>query len=544
MKIMKKKMGLSLFPAALLLMLVVNTAVYPGGNRQAPAQDSAGQNTVGNMNATGLPICVTPQTFTMAIVRGPQTKINFADKEISKLSERTTNVIIDWMEIPQADYVQKVNLLIASGDLPDIFNGPNEIATNISALAPINDIIDKYAPNLTALFNERPELKKGLINADGKIYSLPGDGESFQNTVPQNLFINKAWLDKVGLPIPKTTDDFYNALKAFKDRDPGGAGRDLTPFSVNNSVGVGGIQYMFGPFGLLIDLRDRANQNYAMVKDGRVIFCPAQPAYREGLLWLRKLYADGLIDPESFTQTTDQFLSRFINKEILGAVITFSPDAQVGAKGIVDFAPVPPMRGPNGDQLWVKAQPGVYGRFAITSKCKNPEIIVRWFDHNMSSLEYALEWDRGPRGVAWDFTPDGKWRALSENTPQGIPYAEWRHTTTFGYIAPLFMHRGWIGPDSQDFSAPVDVFKINAVNQYMPYSQIAFPVGFDDPARADERRILTLDIDTYMRRFVSNSIMNGLTDAQWNAHLNTLQSLKVDRYVQLCQQFIDLIGYK
>jgi putative aldouronate transport system substrate-binding protein len=539
------------FGFGMLLMVFFTSVmcfeVFAGGNRDAASgQSSSGQqgsgNTVGNMNITGLPICVTPQTFTIGIAKGPQTKINFADKEISKLSERTTNVIIDWMEITQADYIQKMNLLIASGDMPDAFLGPNDIPSNISNFVDLDNFIERYAPNLVELFKARPDIKSKLINADGKIYSLPGDGETFQNTVPQNLFINKAWLDKVGLPIPKTTDDFYNALKAFKDRDPGGAGRNLVPFSVNNSIG--GIQYLFGPFGLLVDLSDRANQNYAMVKDGKVIFCPAQPAYREGILWLHKLYADGLLDPESFTQTTDQFLSRFINKVILGAVITFNPDAQVGAKGIVDFAPVPPMKGPHGDQLWVKGQPGNYGQFAITKKCKNPEILVRWYDNNMSSLEYALEWDRGPKGVAWDFTPEGKWKVLSENTPQGIIYGEWRHTITFGYIAPLFPHVGWVGPDSQQFTTPTDIYKIASVREYIPYAQIAFPKGFDDPTRADERRILTLDIDTYMRRFVSNSIMNGLTDAQWAAHLNTLQSLKVDRYVQLCQQFIDLIGYK
>ncbi|MCL2832524.1 MAG: extracellular solute-binding protein [Treponema sp.] len=546
---MKKTKFQFLLFTVFVLFIAVNTVVFAGGGNQTPAAPqgsaapaAAAQNAVKNMNDTGLPICITPQTFTIAIAKGPQTKNNFADKEISKKSEQLTNVVIDWLEIPQADYAQKVNLLIASGDLPDALNGPNDIPPNISVLASLGDIINKYAPNLTKLFNDRPDLLKALKNADGKIYSLPGDAETFQNTVPQNLFINKVWLDKLGLPVPKTTDDFYNTLKAFKDKDPGAAGSDFTGLSVNNSVGVGGIQYFFGAWGLLVDLSDRANQNYAMVKDNKVIFAPAQQGYKDGLLWLNKLYAAGLLDPESFTMTTEQYLAKFMNKDVLGSMISFAPDQQVGNRGSQDFVPVPPLKGPNGDQLWLKGQPGVFGRFAITKKCVAPEIIVRWFDNNMSSLEYALEWDRGPKGVAWDFTPDGKWKVLTENNPPGIIYGEWRHTITFGYIAPLFMSVAWVGPDAQEFTAPTDIFKVNAVKQYIPYAQIAFPKGFDDPVRADERRILSLDIDTYMRRFVSNSIMNGLTDVQWTAHLNTLQSLKVDRYVQLCQQFVDSLG--
>ena len=87
-------------------------------------------------------------------------------------------------------------------------------------LRSLNGYIDNYMPNLRSIFERRPNYRKAMEFPDGNIYQLPSVAENANIQSPTELFINKKWLDALGLPIPKTTEQFYQTLKAFKTRDP------------------------------------------------------------------------------------------------------------------------------------------------------------------------------------------------------------------------------------------------------------------------------------------------------------------------------------
>lgn len=91
-------------------------------------------------------------------------------------------------------------------------------------------ITKEYMPNLTKILEENPEIRSSITMSDGCIYGLPagekmgtgaiGAKEDYSiYTIPQYSMINKAWLDKLGLPIPKTLDELHNALVEFKKND-------------------------------------------------------------------------------------------------------------------------------------------------------------------------------------------------------------------------------------------------------------------------------------------------------------------------------------
>ena len=65
------------------------------------------------------------------------------------------------------------------------------------------------------------------------------------------------------------------------------------------------------------------------------------------------------------------------------------------------------------------------------------------------------------------------------------------------------------------------------------------PKGFDSPENESERGLLLVDIDNYMKKFKADAIVSGLTQTQWEAHLNTLEGLNVPLYVSLWQSFYD-----
>ena len=139
----------------------------------------------------------------------------------------------------------------------------------------IRDRIDKHAPNVKKLLEENPEYKKQLTAPDGNIYSLPSLTE-LSPVTHDKLFINKNWLDQLGMKVPETLDEFKETLQAFRDNDLNGDGttEDQIPFTFLYNRKENGLYSLFGSFGQL----DRGGQvdknDHLIVKEGKVIYTP------------------------------------------------------------------------------------------------------------------------------------------------------------------------------------------------------------------------------------------------------------------------------
>ena len=113
--------------------------------------------------------------------------------------EEKCNVKINW-EYYRADWDTKKQLILASGDLPDIFFGSatlngSDIELNLDSFIPLDDLIAEYAPNIQRMLEAYPEAKNLCSFSDGKMYSLP-------HVAPErpvhfgSMFIDQAWLDR------------------------------------------------------------------------------------------------------------------------------------------------------------------------------------------------------------------------------------------------------------------------------------------------------------------------------------------------------------
>jgi putative aldouronate transport system substrate-binding protein len=209
-----------------------------------------------------------------------------------------------------ADYDQKINLGIASNDLPDAMVVNLAQFTQLVNNDQIADLTDTYNKYASPAVKQMMESSKGValkaITFNGKIMAIPA------LTVPddgyQLMWIRKDWLDKLGLPIPKTLDDIEKTAKAFIDQDPGGNGAGKT-------IGI------MGPAngGLLYaDFLQPTNGNFAFdpvffsyhaypgfwVKgaDGKAVYGSILPETKAALTKLADLYKKGLIDPEMGTR--------------------------------------------------------------------------------------------------------------------------------------------------------------------------------------------------------------------------------------------------
>jgi putative aldouronate transport system substrate-binding protein len=160
---------------------------------------------------------------------------DYKTNDFTKWYEAKTNVHIDWQVVPFDSAQDKLNIVLASGEYPDIimnFNQANSLTPTQQQLygaqgvfIALNALIDKYGVNTQKVFRVYPDAKDAVTATDGKIYSLPYVDDCYHCSMDKKLWFNRKWLDKLGLKMPTTTAEFEQVLKAFKTRDPNGDGK-------------------------------------------------------------------------------------------------------------------------------------------------------------------------------------------------------------------------------------------------------------------------------------------------------------------------------
>ena len=300
---MRMKRILSLTMACLLVLLCA-----PG---------TLAEKAVPNFNAEGYPICPDEKvTLRVMIQSRAEMPSDLNMQEIHQRAEEIMNVHIEWIMVPADAWNEKKNLMLATGDLPDIIESKiNE--SDLTRYGPegtfveLTDLIAKYAHNINKLMDtEMPELRSFIAAPDGKVYSLFRVNSGPWMTSNGVGMMNMQWLKNLNLEVPKTLDEFTNVLRAFKTGDPNGNGiADEIPLSFYKRIFENfGLGYIFSFFGLGIGGHP-FNQTFADVKDGKVICQGVQEEYRDAVRYLGQLYAEGLVDVEGFTLDDAQLFS-------------------------------------------------------------------------------------------------------------------------------------------------------------------------------------------------------------------------------------------
>ena len=205
-----------------------------------------------------------------------------------------------------SDSDQAWNTMVASKPLPDIIDGPKSKLMSLAengGLIPLDDLIEKYAPNVKKFFEECPEAKSVASGEDGHIYYIPGSLSGIdRDALPsKGWFIRKDWLEKLGLEEPKTLDEMYEVLKAFKTKDPNGNGKqDEVPY-FNRQEGIPDLYQLFG-----------AENRWYVNDAGKLVNGKTEEAFRDAVREMAKWYKEGLIDTEIYSrgqQSREQLLS-------------------------------------------------------------------------------------------------------------------------------------------------------------------------------------------------------------------------------------------
>ena len=204
-----------------------------------------------------------------------------------------TNVALKGVASATAtDSVSVFNLMMSSGDLPDLVHGTMNVLQKYAsdgAFLPLNDLIEKHAPDLNAFLDANPDIRKGLTQADGNIYYIPYIED---NPTGKLWFIRQDWLDKFDLKAPTTKDEYYNVLKTFVEQDANGNGKkdEVGFFNRDSGAGTSELLPLFN-----------VPMNW-MLEDGKVIHGFNHPGLKDAMIEIAQWYEEGLIDKEIFTR--------------------------------------------------------------------------------------------------------------------------------------------------------------------------------------------------------------------------------------------------
>jgi ABC-type glycerol-3-phosphate transport system substrate-binding protein len=228
----------------------------------------------------------------------------------SPLIEKAVGFPIFWNGVPGADYVEKRNVIMASGNYPNAIQlGVCEPAFqqyyDDGLLLPLDDYLKKHP----VVWNMYPqEVWDALRQKDGKIYTIPRLGGVYY---PQVLNYRRDWLDALGMKEPKTLDEFRAYLQAVKDKDPGKIGKDkLIPFVPNRLSGGQGlaltwVEPIMAAFGTPYNTWIPSPQD-----PNKIVYAPTLPEFKDALVYLRGLMKDGLMD-QTYLVSKDRGLFKY-----------------------------------------------------------------------------------------------------------------------------------------------------------------------------------------------------------------------------------------
>ncbi|MDL2323978.1 extracellular solute-binding protein [Ruminococcaceae bacterium OttesenSCG-928-A16] len=371
-----KKANKSLAFIVALLLLCSMLAACSGG--ASSASSAASQNSAGggSTEPTG--------AVTINAARPIPDDLSFPDGDTmeeniwTRLYESELGIQLNYIwTTPVAQYDQKLNISITSGDLPDIFQVN---ATQLKQLVDdgqLADLTDVFSNTATAYTQDVMNSDGGnaLLSAtfDGKLMAIPKMGSGIGNS--NVLWIRTDWLEALGMDAPKNMEELLDLARAFTNNDPDGNGqKDTYGLALNKDLWgmFASVEGLFNGFG--------AYPNMWVEKDGSLESGNIQPEMKNALQALQNLYKEGCIDPEfgvkdGFKVSEDVSQNKlgimygfFWNMGWLTDAKTANPDMEWKAYSIV---------GEGSDAALVQVPFAVDTYFVVSAACAHPEAAVQ-----------------------------------------------------------------------------------------------------------------------------------------------------------------------
>ena len=457
----------------------------------------------------------------------------YSQTEFAKAAAEQTGVNVEYRHPAIGQETEQFNLLIASGDLPDIiestwyeFPGGPAKAIDDGYIIPLGDYLEKYAPNLSKYLSENPDIDKAIKTDEGTYYEFPFVRGHEKLLISAGPIVRRDLLEKLSIDEPVTYDDWYNMLTAFKND---GVEIPMAYIATKSSE----ITNFVGSFG----------GSTEFYKDGDTVkYGPLEPEYKETLMMLAKWFSEGLID-KNFTTTDSKIREANVLSGRVG--VTYgSGGGQLGkwinalpADSEIKLSALPfPKK--SASETGAKFKP-VSSPFpgigaAISTSSKNVELAVKYLDYFYSEEGSRLA-NFGVEGKSYTMV-DGvpTYTDVIMKNPDGLSVSQ---------AMAMYQRAYSTGPFVQDKGYIEQYYSLSEQQQALNYwsDELAYTQSFKIPKilctsdEAVEMAEITNNISTYLDEMTLKFI-NGMESFEnWDVFINQLKAYKVDRALEIQQ---------
>lgn len=454
---------------------------------------------------------------------------NYGDLPVAKELEKRTGIKVEYIHPSLTNHLEKFNLMIAGGDLPDIiqyywstYPGGPQAAIDEGVILPLNSIMNSYATNFKQLMEKHPDVAREAKTDEGNFFAFGVVAADRKLNTSAGPIIRLDWLEELGLEKPETIDEWYTVLKAFKEKKNASA-----PLS----MGMNGIynDTFIGAYGISYDF-------YQI--DGKVKYGPAQKEYKEFLTTMKKWYDEGLYDQNFSTNDAAAINANMLNGNAgatwnaLGGGIGVLTNAATDPKAVYGGAPYPTHK---------KGEPPKFGQAgspfnpltAITTKCKDVELAAKFLDYGYTDAGKTL-FNFGIEGTSYEMV-DGKpkYTELITKNPNGLSMSQ---------ALTLYSHGGQNGSFEQD---------LGYLEQYagLPQQQEAWNLWLDtdvfnyrvpsvNVAEEDATEYATIltDITTYRDEMYIKFVTGTESLDNFDKYLANLEKIGLKRLTEIKQK--------
>ncbi len=500
----------------LLVVAMVACSSNKGTNNSSPEPETTGQP-----DATQTPVVQEEKIAITAMIseEGRERGLKI-DLEYNK----RMNVDTDWTLVPAPDYINKLKVMLASGDIPDLVYTNKSI---VDQFGPQGYFVDLY-PYLDKMTNLQRWAKKypGIINevltGDKKMYGI--NNFNTRGQFPMGLIFRDDLFKENGIAEPKTMDELYNALVTLKAKYP-----DSIP-----------IVLRFGAINLFFTFMYAYRTDagiYLNLDELQYKFGPVEENYKKAVADMAKFYKAKLIDPEFATLSNDQYEERITNGQAIITNDYFSGITAWTAKGKeanpnYSLKPMLPPKTSTG-QMYVFVQyPTGGGSYmaSINAKSKHIDRLVQLLDKQLTDEIIELtNW-----GIEGDtFTVENGQRKYSAdlkfpNNPNGTIEPK-----SIGLDSRTGM---WVPIDQDAWDAQLPDVAGAAL-----YKEHADEIGYFKgtplqftTAETEEINLVMAPINTYLNESLLKFITGSWTiEANWDEFQKQLESLNYKKVLHM-----------
>ncbi|XEC92947.1 extracellular solute-binding protein [Paenibacillus tarimensis] len=419
---MKRVKKSPFIPYCIILSIVIVLAGCTGkGNEPAEKPETTGD--LANSGEESFVLGSQPLEYTMYGHYDWYTMPPWGEDEATKWIKENMKVTVNGIQ-SGGNAAQKLNTMIASGELPDVIwldRGADVERLRLAGmLVPFDDYLEKY-PNLKEWAGE--STLNLLRSEDGKLYQFPNWYTSQPNG-NAGYIVNKKIYEELGSPKLETTDDLYDYLKLVKATYP-----DVIPFEPDLAKDGQGLDVLFGAFGE--DYSPRFVAERAVPQGNELTSIFTDPVFRESMQYASRLFREKLMSQDALTQTKDQVKEKVYTGRI--AVAAGASPTEYGSVGDIELKKEDPNAGYI--MIWPVHKPGLdkskiwagtYSQLGwnvsvITKAAEDPEAIFSFLDWLTGPEgQRSLFW--GPEGIYWDGTDESGAPVFTDayvNDPEG-----------------------------------------------------------------------------------------------------------------------------